>query len=243
MTLLADLTEIENRLEIEGDTESVRRSFWRIIGQIKRQKLKDLDDVTIQKAVELRNRLFRQKVLLSVKWGLFFFLFIAIMSILAFIWNLLYLELIILGFMFLPPIVMVIILNVILLLSSLFVLYGAYPIGRYVGGRIANVGFDGFYRFSPGELGLKIEYSSYLKTTQSRRKWVFGFPIIWVAAFLTGLCIIALFLNPAGVWGPFSFLIILPISYYALTLRKTGELYRFLRERRIEQELKKQATN
>lgn len=227
MPILDDLVQIENRLEVEGDSKQVRRAFWRIVGKMKRLAPSEVTDGEIDKATEIRNRLFRQPVIMGVGKGLLIFFLIAFFSYAAFIWALLYLE------------VHILVLNGILFFLSIFALYGVYPFGRYLGGRIARVKFEGFYRYSPGELGLKIEYVSYLKTTPSRRKWVFGFPIIWIFTFLFLEVVIAWFLNPLGFWAPLIFLISFPIFYIAITYRKLGELYRFIRELRIEREVKR----
>ncbi|MFQ6123417.1 MAG: hypothetical protein ACE5R6_02265 [Candidatus Heimdallarchaeota archaeon] len=226
MSILDDLLQIENRLEVEGDSKQVRHAFWRIVGKMKRRAPSEVTIAEIDKATEIRNRLFRQPVIMGVSKGLLIFFLIALFSYVAFIWVLLSLEFHIL------------LLNAILFFLSIFALYGVYPLGRYLGGRIARVQFEGFYRYSPGELGLKIEYASYLKTTQSRRKWVFGFPIIWVFGFLFLEMAIAWVLNPLGLWAPLIFLISFPFFYVAITFRKLGELYRFLRELRIEREVK-----
>ncbi len=119
----------------------------------------------------------------------------------------------------------------------IFLAYGAYPWGRYIGGIIARVKFDGFYRYSPVELGLKIEYISYLKTTRSRRKWVFGFPIIWIFGIFFMLLPVAWILNPAGIWTPLLFVLLFGVFYLVIYYMKIGELYRFVRELRIEREM------
>ncbi len=226
MSILDDLLQIENQLEIDGDSKQVRRAFWRIIGKMKRRAPSEVTIEEINKATEIRNRLFRHPVILGVGKGLLIFFLITFFSYASFIWVLLSLEVHILA------------LNAILFILSIFALYGVYPFGRYLGGRIARVKFDGFYRYSPGELGLKIEYVSYLKTTLSRRKWVFGFPIIWVFVFLFLEVVVAWFLNPLGLWAPLIILISFPFFYVAITNWKLGELYRFLRELRIEREVK-----
>ena len=115
--------------------------------------------------------------------------------------------------------------------------------GDYLGGVIARVRFEGFYRYSPGELGLKIEYSSYLKTTQIRRKWVFGFPILWVFAFIFILFPLTWVWNPAGIWAPLILIILFAVFYLTIYRAKTGELYRFMRELRIAREVKQKETH
>lgn len=227
MTILAELKKIEQRLDQEGDTKGVRKAFWRIVGKIKRCALNEVSIEEIKKTTEIRNRLFRHPVILSVRKGLFVSFITALVSYIAYFWALWFL-----GFNTL-------LLNGVLFLIGLFILYGLYPFGRYLGGCFAKVKFDGFYRYSPGELGLKIEYTSYLKTTQSLRKWVFGFPVIWIFTFIILNMVIAWWINPLGLWAPLIWLISFPIFYVAIYYKKTGELYRFMRERRIAQEVKR----
>lgn len=239
VTFVSELKTIEQQLAKKGDTKDVRKAFWRIVGKIKRLDPNEVNNELVQKTTDIRNRLFKQKVVLSVNKGLGLFFFIALFAFIGFIWTLLYFETFLVLFIILPPLFMLIALNGTLLVLTIFIAYGAYPWGRYFGGVIARVKFDGFYRYSPGELGLKIEYLSYLKTTQSRRKWVFGFPIIWVFGIFFILIPIAWFLNPAGIWMPLLIVLLFGVFYTVIYYRKTGELYRFMRERRIEQEIKR----
>ena len=238
MTVLDDLQSIEQWLNQEGDTSQVRKAFWRAVGKIKRLPPNAVREETITKATEIRNQLFKHKTVLGVGKGLVIFFLIAHLAFFGFLWSLLHFEAVILMIIVLPPLFTLIVFNAVILLLTVFVAYGVYPWGRFLGGVIARVKFDGFYRYSPGELGLKIEYSSYLRTTQSRRKWVFGFPIITVFGYLLLLLITAWFVNPAGIWAPLILVVGFGFFYLAIYYMKTGELYRFLREYRIERELK-----
>jgi hypothetical protein len=187
VTLVSELRTIEQRLDQEGDIKGIRKAFWRIVGKIKRLEPSKVNDELIEKTTDIRNRLFKRKVVLSVNIGLGVFFLVALFAFIGFIWALLYFETILAQFIILPPLFLLIALNGILLVLIVFIAYGAYPWGRYLGGIFARVKFDGFYRYSPGEFGLKIEYTSYLKTTQSRRKWVFGFPIIWLFCLVSSI--------------------------------------------------------
>jgi hypothetical protein len=239
VTIASELRTIEQRLDKEGDTKEIRKTFWRIVGKIKRLNPTEVDDEVIDKTANIRNRLFKHEVVLSVNRGLGLFFLVALFADIGFIWALLYFETILALFIILPPFFRLLALNGILLVLMIFMAYGAYPWGRYVGGVIARVKFDGFYRYSPGELGLKIEYTSYLKTTQSRRKWVFGVPVIWVFGIFFTLLPIAWFLNPSGIWTPLLMVLLFGVFYLVIYYKKTGELYRFIRELRIEQEIKR----
>ncbi|MFX1562452.1 MAG: hypothetical protein ACFFDP_04010 [Promethearchaeota archaeon] len=226
MSIMDNLMAIENQLEKEGDTKRVRKAFWRIVGRIKRLDPSEKDDEVIEKAAEIRNRLFKQKVVLSIRKGIPIFSLCAIIFFALFIWATLFLSLDILW------------MNIVIFLISFILLYCLYPLGRYLGGLIGHVKFDGLYRYSPGELGLKIEYVSYLKTTRRRRKWIFGFSIIWILTFLFIELLIVVVFNPIGIWAP-----LFSIAFYLIFLTaihrfsKTGELHRFIREFRIEREM------
>jgi hypothetical protein len=86
---------------------------------------------------------------------------------------------------------------------------------------------------------VKIEYSSYLRTTPDRRKWVFGVPIIWVFGILFVLIPTSGKLNPSGIWAPTLIILLSGIFYTIMLYKKTGELYRFVRELRITREAKR----
>ncbi|MFX1565379.1 MAG: hypothetical protein ACFFCH_05260 [Promethearchaeota archaeon] len=239
MTALSDLQEIERRLDQEGDTPKVRRDFWRIVGQLKRQNPRELDEEVIEKTTAIRNRLFKQEIAISVGRGLVLYFLVFLFSILAYLWVLLYFEITLAQFITLLPFIVILVLNIVLGVLSIFVVYGSYPLGRYLGGIIARVKFEGLYRYSPGELGLKIEYTSYLRTTPSRRKWVFGFPIIWVFGIIFILLPITWLANPSGIYTPIIIIILFAIFYIFIYYQKTGEIYRFVRELRIAREVKR----
>ena len=238
MTILSDLQSIEHQLNQDGDTPQVRKAFWQTVGKIKRTPPNEVSDETFIKATEIRNQLFKHKVVLGVGKGLVTFFIIAHLAFLGFLWTLLYFETAIAMVIPLPPLFLLLLLNAVILLLTVLIVYGVYPWGRFLGGVIARVKFDGFYRYSPGELGLKIEYRSYLQTTQSRRKWVFGFPIILVFGYLLILLIITWLVNPVGIWAPLILVVGFGFFYLAIYYKKTGELFRFMRELRIERELK-----
>ncbi len=241
MTILSGLQTIEQRLETEGDTPQIRRTFWRTVGQIKRLAPNEVSEDIIVRTTEIRNRLFKPEVVLTIRKGLAIFFIVFLLAMFGYLWVLLYFEPTLALFIILPVPIFLVVLNGLLLIICVFVAYGSYPWGRYIGGLIARVDFEGFYRYSPGELGLKIEYASYLRTTQSRRKWVFGFPIIWVFGSLIFLIPITWILNPSGIWAPLIIISLFGIFYVAIYYRKVGELYRFLRELRIAREVKRKS--
>ncbi len=238
MTIITELQQIEQQLDQEGDTTQVRKAFWRIVGKIKRMDSAVVDDEVVEKATAIRNRLFKQDIVISVGKGVVVYFLVFLLSFLGYIWVLLFLESTLALFIILPPLFVQIILNISLILICICIAYGAYPMGRYLGGVMARVKFDGMYRYSPGELGLKIEYTSYLRTTPSRRKWVFGFPIIWVFGILISLLLTTWLLNFAGIWAPIFIIILFGLFYVIIYRMKTGEIYRFVRELRIAREVK-----
>jgi hypothetical protein len=237
MVILKDLQKIEQRLDIEGDTPEVRRDFWRIVGRIKRKNPTELEEEVVGKTTAIRNHLFKQKIAISIGKGLAIYFLVFLFSVLGYLWILFFFESTLAQFILLPPLIVLLALNILLGIISIFVAYGSYPLGRYLGGVIARVKFEGLYRYSPGELGLKIEYTSYLRTTASRRKWVFGFPIIWVFGILFMLLPITWLLNPSGIYAPIIIIILFIIFYISIYYLKTGELYRFVREIRIAREV------
>ncbi|MFX1510444.1 MAG: hypothetical protein ACFFBR_09085 [Promethearchaeota archaeon] len=239
MEILTELQKIEQRLDQEGDTSKVRRDFWRIVGQIKRKNSIELDDEIIERTTVIRNRLFKQDIVISVGKGLALYFLLFFFSFLGYLWVLAYFETTLAQFIILPSLIVFLALNFVLGVISIFVAYGSYPLGRFFGGCIARVKFEGLYRYSPGELGLKIEYRSYLRTTPSRRKWVFGVPIIWVFGILFILLAITWFFNFSGIYAPMLIIIMFAIFYVLIYFRKIGELYRFVRELRIAREVKR----
>lgn len=118
-------------------------------------------------------------------------------------------------------------------------MYFGYPLGRYLGGVVSRIKFDGFYRYSPGELGLKIEYTSYLKVEKRKRMLVFGIPKFWILFLILIQIIIVILFNPIVILDPIILLIVYILSLVATyRIKKTGELYRFIREIKIAREKK-----
>lgn len=229
-TILDELLKIEKRLQVEGDTDRLRKEFWRLVGRIKRLDRSEVDDETLEKATAIRNRLFKKRVILSVEKGLPLFLTGWIVSFALFVYINLYASL---DFLYMATL---------LFITGVMVVYFGHPVGRYLGGLIGKIRFDGFYRYSPGELGLKIEYTSYLKSGQRGRILLFGTSVFWTISMILVQLVIVLSFNPDGLPVPIILLIMmvlaLTIGHYA---KKTGELHRLLREVRIARESKRKA--
>ena len=145
-----DLNQLEMQLEQEGSQE-MRKPFWRVVGRIKR--LHDPPDDVIEHATKIRNKLFdeRYKIVMSTSLGV---LLNGIGFAVCLI-SLIYFLSINPPDPFAPLVV--------LFLELMIVLYFSYPFCRLVGGFVSGIGFEGFYNYTPGEVSLKIEYSSYLK--------------------------------------------------------------------------------
>ncbi len=220
MSLIQELEEIERRLE-KG--EDVRKDFWRIVGKIKRQQISD--EEVLRRAAGLRDMMFERRVILSYRTGFILFL------------------------------------SVFLALNALFVaaafgkdgsakalailvievctIYFAFLTGRCVAARISGIEVDGFYRYSPLEFGVKVDYLSYLKAKQIGRVVLYSGAILLehVTMLIHTLFLLAI---RSSYWAiPAFFLVInLPFSYIIHKKAKTGELHRLLREYRILREVR-----
>ena len=221
--LIDELNQIEIELEKKGDKPQVRGKFWRVVGKIKRMDIDQVGDSLIAKTVEIRNKLFRKKILMSRGKGITLFSLGFITSLLVFIWFILYF-----------PSANVFIFNVVLFILELFVLYFAFLFGRILGGLLSGIKFEGFYKFSPLEFGVKLDYASYLKSGQRNRVLFFGFTILWEHIILMFQLVFAWLFRPKGIWVPLLFLIILlPSQYVIHRFAREGELHRFIRELKI----------
>jgi len=225
--ILDELLEIEKRLQQEGDTEQLRKAFWKLVGKIKRLDPSKVDDEIVKKAAFIRNRLFKKKVVLNVKKGLLLFFVGCLISFAVFIYFNLCLSL--------DSSYM----TALLFISGMTIVYFGYPLGRYLGGLIAGIKFEGFYRYSPGELGLKIEYTSYLRSRPRGRILLFGTPIFWEILLILIQLTIVLHFNPNALLGPILLLVALILSLIIIHYTmKTGELHRFIREIKITREVR-----
>jgi len=71
------------------------------------------------------------------------------------------------------------IFNFVPFVLEFFVLYFTFLVGRIISGLLTDIKFEGFYKFSPQEFGMKLDYVSYLKSTQKNRAVFFDFTILW----------------------------------------------------------------
>lgn len=221
--LIDELNQIELELKEKDNKPEVAKRFWKVVGKIKRMNIDEVDDSLIMKAAEIRSKLFKKKVILSSNKGIVLFSFGFITALLVFIWFILYF-----------PSTSAFIFYFTFFVLELFVLYFTFLVGRIIGGLLSGVKFEGFYKFSPLEFGMKLDYASYLKSTQKNRALFFGFTILWEHIILMFQLVFAWLFRPEGIWVPLVFLIILlPSQYVIHRFAKEGELHRFIRELKI----------
>ncbi len=223
------MNDIEERLEIleqrcnEGKSSEVRREFWKIVGELKRVEIQ-LDDEILEKVARVHDCLWKDRKVLSYRISVLIFA-IFLLSCCFFAYLALYKPEI--------PIPAGVVIECI-------VIYSGFLTGRCLAGFITGIRFEGFYRYNPLELGMKLDIRSYLKAGQKRRVLLFAIPILWVHGVLA-LQIILLSLLPSPsstpsplIWIPVIFLLsYIPFSYLIHVKFRTGELHRFLRELKI----------
>ncbi len=212
--MLNELLEVER--EVLSGNEEAKKKFWKIVGKIKRS---EVSDEVIEKAVEIRERIFGKRVILSARAGGLIFL------VMFFLSYALFLHLARIGAGLL-----------VLLLVELSVVYFAYLVGRCLSSLITGIKIAGFYKYTPVEFGVKIDYGSYLRASQMRRAMFFGIPILWVHAVLLSQIVWNIGDSAALIPGVL-LVTYLPFSYVVHKKLKTGELHRFLRELKILREL------
>ncbi len=227
-----NMNEIKNSLDLierklkTKKAQNVSREFWKTVGKIKRMPAPP-DDL-IERASSIRNILFekRFKVVLSLKRGVALHVlgFLICWAVFAYFLsvgatnNVLGIA----GFIAL----------------NFFILYLGYPFGRLFGGVLTGIKFEGFYRYSPGELGLKIEYKSYLKAG-TKREFMFACAALWIFILVAVLIVITYLFATHLTMIPLSLLMVLAVLYSVATKRRIGEIYRFIRERKINAEMRK----
>lgn len=125
-----------------------------------------------------------------------------------------------------------------LAIVNFFLVYFWYPFSHFLRGILSDIKFEGFYRYGPSELGLKIEYKSYLRAG-TKREFMFGFAVVWVFASQVILILATYIFEKRLVIAPVAILCLFTVAYLIETRKKTGELYRFSRERRINAKFKR----
>ena len=187
----------------------------------------EVSDEVARRAAEVHSILFKKKIVLSFRNGALVFSALLITSYALFFWI-----------AFQPGLGSLYKVLLAFVVES-FVLYSSFLTGRCLGGMISGIRFEGFYRYNPAELGLKLDYHSYLRAGQQNRVLLFGTPILWEHLVLLSQVIVMWIYNHFLIWIPLLLLISnLPFSYLIHRKLKTGELHRFLREMRILREIK-----
>ncbi|MBO8182668.1 MAG: hypothetical protein H0Z28_07735 [Archaeoglobus sp.] len=225
---ILEIKEIKRMLEEEGDTKEVRKAFWRFVGRMKRGKLQPEgeDEKIIEEITEIRERLFKKGVILSTAKGATLFPACFVISMIAFVWLNEYVQNLSFPISY-----------ILLFLSEMFVIYFGFLTGRLLGGFFSGIKFDGFFRYSPLEFGVKVNYKSYLQASQWKRVTLYGTTIFFQAIVMLVLILIVYQYNPQAIPIPLAFLFIWLIGSIIIHKKaKTGELHRFLRELKIASE-------
>ncbi len=213
--LKAAVEELKEKVE-RG--EDVKAQFWKIVGEVKRR---DVDKEVLRDIAEIRDLIFDKKTVLSAKTGNILFPILFLLSNASF----LYAALTKVSF-------------VLLLLLEAIVLYFTFLNGRVLGSRLTGIKIEGYYRLNPVELGMKLDFESYLKVPQKSRVLFFLTPILFEHAVLLFHALILYLAKTELHWIPLLFVFVnIPFSYLVYRVKKTGELYRFLRELKILKEL------
>ncbi len=221
MELLQKINEIERRLEAG---ENIRKDFWKLVGDVKRKKIHE--DVIINKISRIRDELFEKETVMGFREGF------ALFSMLFFLFNLLF---------FYVSLKMEngLIKAIFILGSEIAVLYTSFLVGRCIGSIISGIDVDGFYKYTPFEFGVKMNYKSYLKAEPLDRVVLFS-GAIFLEYLVLAVHLIFLFSTNSYWFIPaFILAINLPFSYLIHKLAKTGELHRLLREIKIMREVSK----
>jgi len=228
---MSEIEEIKKQFDEKGDTKEVRKAFWRIVGRVKRGEFQtnETNEKIIEEITEIRERLFKKRVILPTAKGAILFPTGFAISMIIFIWINQHTH-----SAYLP-------LYLLLFLSELPVIYFGFLTGRLLGGIFSGIRFDGFFRYSPLEFGVKVNYKSYLQTSQWKRVTLYGTTIFFQVIVMLALVLIVYEYHVDAILIPIAFLFLwIAGSTIIHKKAKTGELHRFLRELKIALELRKQ---
>ncbi|AIY90741.1 hypothetical protein [Geoglobus acetivorans] len=224
MSILDELERIEKKLK-RG--EDVRREFWLLAGRIKRSNVRD-DDI-LSRVARIRDEMFDRKVLFGFRAGFSAFSFLFILSN-----TLLYL----IAFKPMPDNLKLVSIAAV----ELAALYTSFLVGRCLSATLTGIEVDGFYRYTPLEFGVKINYLSYLKASQRDRVLLYSGAIVLEHITMLAHTLFLLSIKSSCWIIPAFFLIAnLPFSYLMHRAMRTGELHRLIREYRILREVRAKA--
>ena len=226
--IFEELSNVNSLFEEQGNTKDVKKKFWKAIGKIKRMGPSEIDERTLDLASSLREKLYPRKLILSATGGFVFTLLGFITTFLLFVW-----VVITINFEF-------VITAAIIFLVTFANLYFSFLLGRCLGITFSGIKIDGFYRYSPMEFGVRMNYKAYLKAPQKKRVVLFGTTIVFeITTLLIETGFIALFSDIKYTIVPLGVLFIwLAGSYIIHKKARTGELHRFLRELKIQKEIR-----
>ncbi len=220
MELKRELDDIERRL-LAG--EDIRKDFWKLVGRVKRLRVKD--DETIERLSSMREKIFKRKILMGFNSGFFLFSTFFVLFNLVFIYLSLGLE------EGLPKAFGIFV-------TEFGVIYFTFLVGRCLGSLLSGIGIDGFYRYTPFEFGVKVNYRDYLKAEPKRRVLLYTGAIALEHIILIVHVVFLYAINSYWMIPAFFLAVNLPFSYLMHRYGKTGELHRFLRELKIMREVK-----
>ncbi len=214
--ILEKLESIEKRVE---EKEDARRDFLKLVGEIKRGG--GADDEVLRRIAEVRDKIFGKRVVLEYDKGVPVFVLFFILSN-AFLFALAFME---------GPLVLK---AVALILAEFCVFYFTFLTGRVIGAKFSRIRVEGFYKYTPLEFGMKLDYVSYLKVPQKSRVIFFLTPILFENLVMAAQAATLILLRNEFYWIPLLILALnLPFSYLIYKIKRTGELYRLMREVRI----------
>ncbi|ADC64214.1 hypothetical protein Ferp_0022 [Ferroglobus placidus DSM 10642] len=220
MNALEALKAVEEKIR-RG--ENAREDFWKLVGIVKRSK--SVDEETLVRIAKIREEIFDKKLVLSLKSGTVIFASLVVLS------NMLFLLISFKNLQFLLK-------AALLFAVESAVIYSSFIVGRLIGSLITGIKILGFYRYNPLELGMKLDIVSYLKAEQKNRVIFFLTPIVFENSVFLFQSLLLVYFNNEFYWVPLLLAISnLLLSYAVYKIKKTGELYRLIREIKILREL------
>ncbi len=203
--------------------EDAKKDFWKLVGVIKRTE--EVDEEVLIRIAKLRDEIFDKQLILSLKSG------IAIFTSLIVLTNALF-------FLIASENLQFLLKAALLFAVESAVVYSSFIVGRLIGSLITGIKITGFYRYNPLELGMKLDIVSYLKAKQKNRVIFFLTPIVFENLVFLFQSFLLVYLNNEFYWVPLVLVILNFLFSYAIyKFKKTGELYRFIREVKILREL------
>jgi hypothetical protein len=215
------------RQAIDRDPAAVdlefRRRFWHLIGQIKRSQTPDPHHIAT--ASVIRDILYQQRLgkTISLHW-LWLWLLGGLAMTSYYLWILIYTTRP--TGSFLPDADLGAIVA-----GAMFFLY---PFGRIISGMMTGIHFDGISRDIYYLPTLKINYTTYLKASPTKRMWFFFMAGAWTALTMILIGFLGFLLK--GEWTAMLFGLLLALSELAGAIlggRWAGELGHFKRELKI----------